>query len=98
MGDTEQGSVLGGIGEAVGSGLEAVGHVVVAGANVAQAGVDVATIVVERFAAAGTEFIGAYAWRDEIDRASEYAEKDLHQSFRQAGGELSDAYTSVVGE
>jgi hypothetical protein len=98
MGDSEQGSVLGGLGEAVGSGLEAIGHVVVAGANVAQAGVDSTTIVAERFAAAGTEFIGAYAWRDEIDRASEYAEKDLHQSLDQAGDELSAAYTSVVGE
>jgi hypothetical protein len=98
MSDAEQGSVLGGVGEMVESGLEAVGHVVVAGVDVAQAGFDIGTIGVERFAAAGTEFIGAYAWRDEIDRASEYAEKDYHQHIHQAGKELSDAYTKMVGE
>jgi hypothetical protein len=98
MGDAEQGSVLSGLSEVVGSGLEAVGHVMVAGVDVAQAGFDIGTIGLERFAAAGTEFIGAYAWRDDIDRASEYAEKDYHQSVKDAGDELSGAYTSVVGE
>jgi hypothetical protein len=98
MGDAEQGSVLSGLGEVVGSGLEAVGHAVVAGVDVAEAGIAAGVITAERFAAAGTEFIGAYAWRDEVDRASEYAEKAMHQSLHEAGDELSAAYTSVVGE
>ena len=98
MSDAEQGPVLGGLGEMVEAGLEAVGHVAVAGVEVAQAGIDFGAIGVERFAAAGTEFIGAYAWRDEVDRASEYAEKDMHQNLDLAGNELSAAYTSAVGE
>jgi len=98
MTDAEQGSVLGGLGEMVEAGLEAVGHTTVAGAEVAQAGIDFGTIGVERFAAAGAELIGAYGWRDEVDRASEYAEKDLHKNLNQAGDELSAAYASVVGE
>jgi hypothetical protein len=98
MADAEQGSVLGGLGEMVEAGLEAVGHAAVAGVEVAQAATDFGTIAVERVAAAGTEAIGAYAWRDEIDRASEYAARDFHQNLDQAGDELSAAYTSVVGE
>jgi hypothetical protein len=61
-------------------------------------GLDFGETMVEGVAAAGAEFVGAFETRDAIDVARSEARADFWQNVDDAGNNLSEAYTDVVGE
>jgi len=98
MGDEESGSVFGGFSEMIESGVDAVVDVAQAGADVAIGAGHFAAAVGEHLAATGAELVGATETRDYLDDAMLNQRDASYDSFREAGSELSDAYTEVVGE
>jgi hypothetical protein len=98
MGDEESGSVFGGFSEMVESGFDAAMNVAEAGADVAIGTGHFAAAVGEHLAATGAELVGAQETRDYLDDAAIDQRDASYDSFGDAGTNLSEAYTDVVGE
>jgi hypothetical protein len=98
MGDEESGSVFGGFSEMVGSTIDAAADVAEAGVDVAAAGANFGEAMAEGVAAAGAEFVGEYEARDAIDKERAETRADFWQNVDDAGTNLSEAYTDVVGD
>jgi uncharacterized protein (UPF0210 family) len=82
----------------VGSTIDAAVNVAEAGVDVAAAGANFGESIAEGVAAAGAEFVGEYEARDAIDEVRAEARDDFWQNVDDAGTNLSEAYTDVVGD
>ena len=96
--EEEQGSIFGGLAEAAGAAWDAAGNVASAEYNAASGVVSYAEGIGDNFAAAGNELIGDSAARDDWDKKLYANAADGNASFSQAGEDLSNAATDVVGE
>jgi len=76
----------------------AAGQVVDAAGHLADAAGDTVVGDYHALAATGNEFIGDYAARDEHDQAFGDAKDAASASWDQAGQNLSDAGTDIVGQ
>ena len=91
-------SVVGGVEEAVGAAWDAGGQVIDAAGNAASAAGSYTAAAYENVAATGNEFIGDYAARDAHDKAFDQDTHEGDASWDQAGQNLSDAGTDIVGQ
>ena len=96
--EEEQGSMFGGLAEAAGAAWDAAGNVASAEYNVASGLVSHVEGIGDNFAAAGDELIGDFAARDEWDRKLTENAAAGDASWSQAGEDLSNAATDIVGE
>lgn len=98
MTEEESGSVFGGIAEAAGAAWDAAGNaadaVVQANAVVIESALEVGDAVV----AGGAYAAGQYDTASEWDKAATAHQEAAGNNWDQAGEDLSNAYTDVVGE
>jgi hypothetical protein len=98
MSDEEQGSVLGGIAEAAGAAWDAGGDVSQAVADVTIGTGEFWAGATEKVAAAGAELVGANETRDDLDRMARESAIASVDSYAQAGQDLSNASSEVLGD
>ena len=94
----ESGSILGGLGEAAGAAWDAVGNVADADLSVAASGVEAAMEVGDAVVAGGAYAAGQYDTASEWDAAATARREASEGQWGQAGEDLSNAATDVVGE
>jgi uncharacterized membrane-anchored protein YjiN (DUF445 family) len=92
------GSVFGGLSEAAGAAWDAASNVASAGYNAASSVVSGVETVADQTVSAGAQLMSDPVTRDEWDKAATDRMHEADSSWDQAGQDLSNAYTDIVGE
>jgi hypothetical protein len=95
MSEEEGATIFGGLADAAGAAWDAAENVAAAGYDAASGAVSMTEAVGDNFAAAGNEFIGDYAARDEWDKKLFENRDASDASFSDAGQDLQNAADDV---